>query len=182
MRNIKELIRREIERRKNKAETMRERGAYLELLSFLDTLPDEPVTDCHELTEAAGKYADGPECSWVGTSALEQAFKAGAEWGADHLRDTTKKVSEDLKEVAENSWVDYEYREDPRGLYSSCYIDGFKAGADWQKTKMMEGAVEGVVWWLVGKNISIRVLKEACKYLEQDDLPYNVRIIILPKE
>lgn len=24
-----------------------------ELLSFLDTMPDEPVTDCHELTEAA---------------------------------------------------------------------------------------------------------------------------------
>lgn len=50
------------------------------LLSFLDTLPDEPITPCKELAEAAEKYADGPECSWVGTSALEQAFIAGAEW------------------------------------------------------------------------------------------------------
>lgn len=32
------------------------------------------------LEEAAEEYADGPECSWVGTSALEDAFKAGAEW------------------------------------------------------------------------------------------------------
>lgn len=38
----------------------------------------EPVSE--DLEEAAKKYADGPDCSWVGTTALEIAFKAGAEW------------------------------------------------------------------------------------------------------
>lgn len=36
-----------------------------------------------------------------------------------------------LDEAAENSWAVYEYRESPRGLYSTCYLDGFKAGAEW---------------------------------------------------
>ena len=37
----------------------------------------------------------------------------------------------DLDEAAEDSWAIYEYRESPRGLYSTCYVDGFKAGAEW---------------------------------------------------
>lgn len=101
-----------------------------ELLSFLDTMPDEPVTDCHELEEAAEAYS----------------------------------------------------RQVSRGHNYRDLTCGFIAGAEWMKTKMMEGAVEGVVWGNVGKNINISVLKGVCKYLEQDDLPYNVRIIILPKE
>ena len=36
-----------------------------------------------------------------------------------------------LDEAAEDSWAVYEYRESPKGLYSTCYIDGFKAGAKW---------------------------------------------------
>lgn len=36
-----------------------------------------------------------------------------------------------LDEAAEDSWAVYEYRESPRGLYSTCYVDGFKAGAEW---------------------------------------------------
>ena len=36
-----------------------------------------------------------------------------------------------LDEAAENSWAVYEYRESPRGLYSTCYLDGFKDGAEW---------------------------------------------------
>lgn len=36
-----------------------------------------------------------------------------------------------LDEAAEDSWAKYEYRESPRGLYSTCYVDGFKAGAEW---------------------------------------------------
>ena len=80
MSNIKELIRREIERR-NLANYCGTAEQYEEeLFAFLDTLLDEPVTDCHDLKEAAEKYADGPECSWVGTSALELAFIAGADW------------------------------------------------------------------------------------------------------
>ena len=36
-----------------------------------------------------------------------------------------------LDEAAEDSWALYEYRESPKGLYSTCYVDGFKAGAEW---------------------------------------------------
>ena len=146
----KELIRAEIERRIEAiANAPSDNGVMdsingakghelMTLLSFLDTLPDEPVTDCHDLTEAA-------------------------------------------KKSARQYYVDGGYSPFPNTEMAS-HIAGFKAGAEWQKRKMMEGAVEGVVWWQVGKNISIRVLKGACKYLEQDDLPYKVRIIILPKE
>jgi len=37
---------------------------------------------------------------------------------------------EGLDEAAENAWSLYEYRESPKGLYSSCFVDGFKAGAE----------------------------------------------------
>lgn len=36
-----------------------------------------------------------------------------------------------LDEAANDGWALYEYRESPKGLYSNCYIDGFKAGAEW---------------------------------------------------
>lgn len=51
----------------------------------------------------------------------------------------------ELEEAAEESWAEYEYRETPQGLYSSCYKDGFIAGAEWMKAKMLDGAVECMV-------------------------------------
>ena len=164
-----------------------------EILSFLDTLPDEPVTDCHDLNQSSPlsnlprHIADEAEDHSGSYKRIYRRMDETERWRREHPDEYEKQLNDllstsNLAEAAEKSWVDYEYREDPRGLYSSCYIDGFIAGAELQKRKMMEGAVEGVVWWQVGKNISIRVLKGACKYLEQDDLPYNVRIIILPKE
>lgn len=39
----KETIRAEIERRKNNAETIRERSAYIGLLDYIDTLEEQPV-------------------------------------------------------------------------------------------------------------------------------------------
>ena len=36
-----------------------------------------------------------------------------------------------ISKAAEDSWAFYEYRESPRGLYSTCYVDGFMAGARW---------------------------------------------------
>ena len=41
-----------------------------------------------------------------------------------------------LDEAAEDSWAVYEYRESPKGLYSTCYVDGFKAGAEWMAGKL----------------------------------------------
>lgn len=155
MSNIKELIRAEVKRLfKKYQESERlaskdcdnyngediafyqgKRKVCSEILSFLDALPDEPVTDCHE-----------------------------------------------LKEAAEKSWVDYEYREDPRGLYSSCYIDGFIAGAELQKRKMMGGAVEGVVNHGTAVSYVISDEDQLDKRLKQFQNDAEVRIIILPKE
>lgn len=43
--NIIETIRAEIERRKNNAETIRERSAYIDLLNYIDTIPEQPVEE-----------------------------------------------------------------------------------------------------------------------------------------
>lgn len=40
-------------------------------------------------------------------------------------------IPSNLDEAAKDSWTEYEYRESPKGLYSTCYVDGFKAGAEW---------------------------------------------------
>ena len=47
-----------------------------------------------------------------------------------------------LDEAAEDSWALYEYRESPKGLYSTCYVDGFKAGAKWMAGQFEEEAYE----------------------------------------
>lgn len=49
-----------------------------------------------------------------------------------------------LKEAAEESWTMYEYT-DSGNLYSSCYKDGFLAGAKWQREQMMKDAIDGEV-------------------------------------
>lgn len=77
-----------------------------------------------------------------------------------------------VEEAAENSWVDYEYREDPRGLYSSCYIDGFKAGAGWMKdellSKITEEHLEGLRWIIrTGITAQPRPYHKYCKDLLQ---------------
>lgn len=108
MSNIKEQVCAEIERRKNKAETMRERGAYLELLSFLDTLPDEPVTDCHDLTEAKEEYLRKarmtPGHEWM-TRDIEDAFKAGAEWMKRKMMEWAVECSASVCKLADKVWV-----------------------------------------------------------------------------
>ena len=126
----KELIRREIERRLKWLNTATNdfaegrRGELRNLYNFIDTLPDEPEQPTMGYDEA---YLN------------EKIAKASKSWegvDVDNFMDEIRgrePVTDchDLEEAAENSWVDYEYREDPRGLYSSCYIDGFIAGAEW---------------------------------------------------
>lgn len=133
--------------------------AYDKVFDFLENL-EEPVTDCHDLTEAAENPYVLNDVSHAAfeyertrndldarsdNEVVRRAFIAGAEWGAEHLAGVRKMISEDLKEAAEKSWVNYEYREDPRGLYSSCYIDAFKAGAEWQKRKQPKVKGYGVM-------------------------------------
>ena len=133
MRNIKELIRREIERRKNKAETMQERGAYLGLIDFLGTLPDE-----------SEKPAIGYDEAYLN----EKIAKASKSWegvDVDKFMDEIRghePVTDchDLEEAAEE-YATTHLRNNEFPTADSA----FKAGAEWQKAKMMEGAVEGEV-------------------------------------
>ena len=124
-----------------------------ELLAFLDTLPDEPVTDCHDLNQSSPlsnlprHIADEAEDHSGSYKRIYRRMDETERWRREHPDEYEKQLNDllstsNLAEAAEKSWVDYEYREDPRGLYSSCYIDGFIAGAELQKRKMMEGAVE----------------------------------------
>lgn len=84
--------------------------------------------------------------------------------------------SEDLEKASEESWAVYEYRETPRGLYSSCYVDGFKAGAQWQKEQMMKDAVEGYVnYYEDSGGILMAEAQVGCPYHNGD----KVKIIIV---
>ena len=47
------------------------------------------------------------------------------------LTDSKPSLPCNLDEAANDGWAVYGYRESPRGLYSTCYVDGFKAGAEW---------------------------------------------------
>ena len=95
----KELIRAEIERRIEAiANAPSDNGVMdsingakghelMTLLSFLDTLPDESITTCNELEEAAEKsarqyYVDGGYSPFPNTetAAHKSGFIAGAEW------------------------------------------------------------------------------------------------------
>ena len=67
-----------------------------------------------------------------------------------HLIELVRKyqpsLHSNLDEAAEDSWAVYEYRESPRGLYSTCYVDGFKAGAEWMagQGETVEGYIAGI--------------------------------------
>lgn len=85
-------IRSEIERRKNTAETMRERGAYIGLLDYLDTLPEQPVEGLEEeidrLWESFSEEMSGPHNLFDMYRRLARHF---AEWGERH----TKQLSDE---------------------------------------------------------------------------------------
>lgn len=69
------------------------------------------LAESEDLEEAARRYSDGPECSWVGKSALEYAFIAGAEWQKSQMP-----MPEDtvifMKGVAEGRRLEREEREE----------------------------------------------------------------------
>lgn len=147
MSNIKEQICAEIERLKSKYRhnglwtssfqsdlAMAKIESMNEILSFLDTLPDEPVTDCHELEKSADEYQ-----------------------------------LEAKKHILDGS---------PIGTAK----DAFIAGAEWQKRKMMEGAVEGVVNHGTAVSYVISDEDQLDERLKQFQNDAEVRIIILPKE
>lgn len=136
-----------------------------ELLSFLDTLPDEseqptkgydeaylnekiakaskswegvdvdkfmdeirgrePVSD--DLEKAANVFANQDCVTFI---SRKKGFKAGAEWGAEHLAGVRKMMSDDLEEAAD------EYSGCPNtGFIDTTAYFAFKAGAEWQKNQ-----------------------------------------------
>ena len=75
--SIIEKIRSEVERRKNTAETLRERNVCIDILDYLNTLQEKPVSE--DLDEAANEFAhhyDNGTCDGI----AQDCFKAGAEW------------------------------------------------------------------------------------------------------
>ena len=129
--SIKDQIRAEIERLKSLHSLIPFRDNYEmgysdgyqdccdSILAFLDSLPEQPASDfckenCKGYQETGRFFLDGP------------CYLA------------KQPASEGLEGAAEESWAEYEYRETPQGLYSSCYKDGFIAGAEWQREQMMD--------------------------------------------
>lgn len=94
MNTIIEKIRAEIERRKNNAETLRERNICIDILSFLDTLEKEekPTIQEQPVSEGLGNEID----RFRETEEYLLAEKAGetdvviarhfAKWGAENLK------------------------------------------------------------------------------------------------
>ena len=184
MSNI-EKIRQEIERRReaNKRQYLSSNGemswqrmcgeedCLVELLAFIDSLPEETCKDSLQVPETCKENTD--------------SFTS-------------------LEEAANDSWVLYEYRDTPQGLYSSCYRDGFIAGAEWQanqllkgsplpedtvlfqkgveegKRLMMEEAVEGEIGYWNQRGLSIR-LDQSLERLGYDE-DTKVKIIIVKKK
>lgn len=144
-------------------------------------LAEEPVSDCHDLEEEISTWIPaqiigGDNEIWRDTKNVIIKW-AGivarhfAEWGAYHLRDTTKKVSEDLEEAAD------EYQSEAKkhildGSPIGTAKDAFKAGAEWQKAKMMEGAVEGKVFMSFAPGHNQMVMADV-------DLPTNTKVKII---
>ena len=118
MSNIKELIRDEIRKWQSNIEAkcpestssrnytkeewnaIYEYNAYTRILSFLDTLPDEPVTDCHDLEKEIREYMsneDNNPFDWDWRDKRDCA-RHFAEWGAEHLAGVRKMIEQEKKE------------------------------------------------------------------------------------
>lgn len=173
-----EKIRQEIERRiklydGNNTQEMWTGNTYRAVLSFLDTLSEEPDKS---LEEEIRKYLSDRWkfgcCTPVTpvvlpnytTVDLEECANHFAEWGAEHLRDSTKMVDKSLEEAAE------EYIKNGRYLPEAWVVrPAFKAGAEWQKSQMLKDAF-----------VDSYVVHDGRIELEGDPLPCLNPIILLP--
>lgn len=208
----KELIRAEIERLKSKyssfidsifaiAKSLWKEEAHkpLCLLSFLDTL-EEPVSDCHDLEEAAEKFArfyDNGTCDGI----AQDCFIAGAEWQKKQDEENYAWVKQlPNPNIEKLDGIEITTSDSSAGgkelLYVSnkSYNIGFRDGVAEQKRKMMEGAVEGEVCGRVYGHLNIRFADGVYKYLEPKNISHipadvskynigdNVRIIIVKED
>lgn len=136
----KETIRTEIERRYKEFDgktgdiATASRLAYLDILSYLDALPEQPVGGL-ELEQEILSYIRGMGFGyggWVDGLEDEDLCKLArhfAEWGADHLRGITKMVPEELEEAAKNRVT--ENGRFPISEFEELRIRDIKFGAEW---------------------------------------------------
>jgi hypothetical protein len=137
--------------------------AYLDkVLSFLDTLSEEPGKSLKEAAEDAVCMAFGGDPAYYGNKAefsvneCIRLFTAGAEWGAEHFRDTTKMIDKSLEEAAkEYEWSNVDTNQlNPPTLDMTVQVgdlrNAFKAGAEWgaehfrDTTKMIGKSLEEI--------------------------------------
>ena len=93
---------------------------------FVEAIEALSQPSLSDLGEAAEEYSLDVKAKPYG-NLVKEAFKSGATWRDAQI----PSLPSNLDEAAEESWAVYEYRESPKGLYSTCYVDGFKAGAEW---------------------------------------------------
>lgn len=210
MSNIKELIRQEIERRAKFHDDAMKACVGLtnialthsagwkedtELLAFIDSLPEEDL-----YAEVGDTEEDYIKRSMAKVNECRKMICKDSLQVHETCEENTDSLTS-LEEAANDSWALYEYRDTPQGLYSSCYRDGFIAGAKWQanqllkgsplpedtvlfqkgveegKRLMMEEAVEGEIGYWNQRGLSIRLDKslERLGY----DMDTKVKIIII---
>lgn len=129
----------EIERR-NLSERYTTERYEEELYEIIDSLEDEQPVE--GLEEEIARYLR-EECSGDDEPSVSDIARHFAEWGAEHLRDSTKMIPEGLGDAAvENAdkllakQKDYDIAA-KAGYWVGTY-DAFIAGAEWQKDKILK--------------------------------------------
>lgn len=97
-----------------------------------------------------------------------------AEWGAEHLRESTKMIDKSLEEAAEEYADGIIHIEDAL-MCKAAYI----AGAEWQKEQMLKDAVEGEVYLYHSYN---RDATAILVDIPKENLGDKVRIVVLKEE
>ena len=139
-----------------------DRGMAIDLFAFMDTLPNEPVSnDLEEAARKAGqKYFPDEENIWARPNyeakKAECAFKEGANWGRNQAKVEIQAQSMSLphgcpkekpiiEELEEAAWIYYDKNRlsiPPEWNLHKEFVDFFKAGAQWQKVQMIDKACE----------------------------------------
>jgi hypothetical protein len=141
--NTISIVRAEIDRRKNNAETLRERNICIDLLSFLDTLeeksekPINPV-DFDKAWEEYGKSKGGGAITVNVKDLARHFFELGKQGMNKCSFDNSEKPNnhEGLDEAAEE-WVRPIMRI-PSKAHEFLYtylLDAFRAGAEWDRSQ-----------------------------------------------
>lgn len=171
-----EQIKAEIERRKSLSDRQKNNGyffarsdAYAELLNFIDSMPEEPVSD--DLEEEIQRYKDSHDYM---SEYIRKVARYFALWGKIHLKDPVCKV---LEEAATRAAY-HQYQDREKDYISENEKKKFIEGAQWQKQQMMKIAATATIRF--GKiEISKNELEKALIPFFSGD---KVKIIIIEED